>query len=162
MNKGLMALLVLGIAVAGYAAWYLASPLFIDLVVNETLPVVETNSTKEGYENVPPQFEVQILREGMFIDADDFHKTSGTANIVLIEDKTYLRLENFKTTNGPDLKVYLSNDLGAESYVSLGDLKGNVGDQNYEISQEIDISQYKYVLIWCEAFGVLFGSAELK
>ena len=130
-----------------YVAWYLASPLFIDEVINETSPVIEDTMT--------------LLYEGNFVDADDFHKTSGKVTIFESGRKIYLRFEDFKATNGPDLKVYLSRDLEAKDYISLGDLKGNIGNQNYEIPEEVDINSYNKVLIWCRAFGVLFGSAEI-
>jgi len=65
------------------------------------------------------------------------------------------------STNGPDLYVYLSTDKAASDFVNLGRLKGNMGNQNYEIPQGTDLDKYDTVLIWCKAFSVLFGSAEL-
>ncbi|NCO11585.1 DM13 domain-containing protein, partial [Candidatus Pacearchaeota archaeon] len=50
----------------------------------------------------------------------------------------------------------------AEDYVSLGELKGNIGDQNYQLPDGIQAEDYQYALIWCEQFSVLFGSAELQ
>jgi electron transfer DM13 len=73
----------------------------------------------------------------------------------------YLRLENFKSTNGPDLHVYLATDEKASDYVILGKLKANIGNQNYEIPDGVDLAKYHEVLIWCKQFSVLFGSAEL-
>jgi hypothetical protein len=72
-----------------------------------------------------------------------------------------LRLENLRVTNGPDLYVYLSRDKSASDFVSIGKLKANNGNQNYEITSETDLSKYDTVLIWCRPFSVLFGSAEL-
>ena len=72
-----------------------------------------------------------------------------------------MRLEGFSSTNGPDVYVYLSADRQARDYMSLGRLKGNIGDQNYDIPADADLSRYNYVLIWCQAFRVLFGSAGL-
>ena len=60
-----------------------------------------------------------------------------------------------------DLYVYLSTDEGASDYVSLGTLKANMGNQNYEIPSDVDVAKYSKVLIWCQAFSVLFGSADL-
>jgi hypothetical protein len=70
-------------------------------------------------------------------------------------------LEDFSSTNGPDLYVYLSTDDSASEFVNLGQLKANKGNQNYEIPEGTDIEKYDKVLIWCKAFSVLFGSAEL-
>ena len=67
----------------------------------------------------------------------------------------------FFSTNGPDLYVYLSTDKSASDFVNLGRLKGNMGNQNYEIPQGTDLERYGTVLIWCKAFSVLSVKAEL-
>lgn len=101
---------------------------------------------------------------GNFIDAGDgFHKAEGVAKVIdLTDGRTFLRLENLKTTNGPDLYVYLSTGKDASEIVDLGKLKGNIGNQNYEIPAETDLSKFNTVLIWCKAFSTLFGSAQLS
>ena len=101
---------------------------------------------------------------GNFVDAGDgFHKAEGVAKVINLADgKTFLRLENLKATNGPDLYVYLSTDKGVSDFVNLGRLKGNIGNQNYEIPTGTDLSKYSTVLIWCKAFSTLFGSAKLS
>jgi hypothetical protein len=101
---------------------------------------------------------------GNFIDAGDgFHKAEGIAKVVNLADgRTFLRLENLKTTNGPDLYVYLSVGKDASDIVNLERLKGNIGNQNYEIPAGTDLSKYNTVLIWCKAFSTLFGSAKLS
>jgi hypothetical protein len=65
-------------------------------------------------------------------------------------------------TNGPDLYIYLSTDKSASVFVNLGRLKANIGNQNYPILAGTDTTKYNTVLIWCKAFSVLFGSADLK
>jgi hypothetical protein len=101
---------------------------------------------------------------GNFVDAGDgFHKADGIAKIISLADsRTFLRLENLKTTNGPDLYVYLSVGKDTSDIVNLGKLKGNIGNQNYEIPTGTDLSKYNTVLIWCKAFSTLFGSAKLS
>ena len=101
---------------------------------------------------------------GNFIDAGDgFHKAEGIAKVIKLADgRTFLRLENLKTTNGPDLYVYLSVGKDASDIVNLGRLKGNIGNQNYEIPAGTDLSKYNTILIWCKAFSTLFGSAKLS
>ncbi len=74
-------------------------------------------------------------------------------------EQRFLRFENFSSDNGPDLKVYLRADNG--DFVNLGDLKGNIGDQNYEIPADVDLAVFNTVDIWCERFGVGFGLAPL-
>jgi len=101
---------------------------------------------------------------GNFVDAGDgFHKAEGIAKVINLADgRTFLRLENLKTTNGPDLYVYLSVGKDPSDIVNLGRLKGNIGNQNYEIPAGTDLSKYDTVLIWCKAFSTLFGSAKLS
>jgi hypothetical protein len=110
---------------------------------------------------------VAVLAEGTFISRD--HPTSGTA--LVLNDGTeqrFLRLVDFETDNGPDVDVYLtragaeapSGELGAD-YVDLGDLKGNIGNQNYEIPPQVDLNAYGTVVIWCVRFSVPFGAADL-
>lgn len=101
--------------------------------------------------------------EGTFIGVGDgIHNVDGIAKILtLVDGSKILRLENFKSTNGPDLHVYLSTDKMASNFMDLGRLKGNIGNQNYQVPVDIDLSKYNNVLIWCKAFSVLFGNAQL-
>ena len=111
---------------------------------------------------VPPAaFAEETQLSGSFVDADWIHKTQGTATITLNDEGSVLSLQDFKTTNGPDLYVYLSTDKKASEFVNLGRLQSSNGDQSYEIPDDVDLSKYDKVLIWCKAFGVLFGTAEL-
>lgn len=110
-----------------------------------------------------------------FIDAE--HGTSGRAVIYLRDDGSrYLRLEGFETSNGPDVHVWITDQQsGGEcegcsdswgiyddgDYVKLGSLKGNIGDQNYEIPGDADLSDMRSVVIWCDRFNVAFGTAAI-
>jgi lipopolysaccharide export LptBFGC system permease protein LptF len=101
------------------------------------------------------------------------HSTSGRATIYQEEDgKLILRLTNFKTSNGPDVHViliaakdandddnFLKNDT---ERVELGKLKGNEGDQNYEIPSGTDLGKFQTVSIYCERFNANFGAAPLE
>ena len=110
----------------------------------------------------------QILLRGSFYNVE--HLGSGEAVVYqLAEGSRILRLQNFSVENGPDLYVYLvpmdpiAPASGSEitGFQSLGRLKGNIGDQNYEIPADLDLSQYKSVVIWCQAFAVPFSAAPL-
>jgi hypothetical protein len=103
------------------------------------------------------------LRTGSFVGVEDgVHNAEGTAKVIPLRDGTnILRLENLQVTNGPDLYVYLATDKSASDFVSLGKLKANNGNQNYDIPLGTDMTKYDTVLIWCRPFSVLFGSAEL-
>ena len=110
--------------------------------------------------------DVAPVVSGQFRDADSSHRGSGTATIYELEDGSrVLRFEGFEVTNGPDLHVYLvpaenaGDEVSVDGYVDLGELKGNIGDQNYEIPADVDVSQFQSVVIWCEPFAVVFSVA---
>ncbi|MEM7287987.1 MAG: DM13 domain-containing protein [Actinomycetota bacterium] len=114
------------------------------------------------------EIEIVTLAEGQFIDRS--HPAVGTA-LVLNDgtDQRFLRFEDFATDNGPDLNVYLTTaDADApagdfdDEFIDLGDLKGNIGSQNYEIPPDVDLERFDTVVIWCVRFGVAFGAADLE
>jgi Electron transfer DM13 len=118
--------------------------------VNENMSATMTNNTKP-------------LMGNFVGSGDGFHKAEGVAKVITpVDGKTFLRLENLKATNGPDLYVYLSTGKDVSDIVNLGRLKGNIGNQNYEIPAGTDLAKYDTVLIWCKAFSTLFGSAKLS
>jgi hypothetical protein len=132
-----------------------------EMVMNE---FSNQNSTvDENMSDTTAPADVKALM-GNFVDVGDgFHMVEGVAKVIdLADGRTFLRLENLKATNGPDLYVYLSADKDASDIVNLGRLKGNIGNQNYEIPAGTDLSKYNTVLIWCKAFSTLFGSAKLS
>ena len=111
------------------------------------------------------------LKVGEFMDQDSIHRGSGTAIIYRGPDGSLLlRLENFSVTNGPDLHVYLSphhnpdrgSQVRATGYVDLGELKGNLGNQNYPIPAGVDIGIQQSVVIYCVPFSVVFSVAMLQ
>lgn len=101
---------------------------------------------------------------GNFIGVGDgIHNAEGQAKILTLSTGSpILRLEDFKSTNGPDVHLYLSSNQQANDFIDLGRLKANIGNQNYQIPLDTDFNKYKYVLIWCQPFSVLFGSAQLN
>jgi len=105
-----------------------------------------------------------LLLTGSFVGVGDgIHDAQGIAKVIPIEGgSNVLRLEDLVVTNGPDLYVYLSTDKSASDFVDVGRLKANIGNQNYPIPAGTDMTKYDTVLIWCRAFSVLFGSADLK
>jgi hypothetical protein len=123
--------------------------------VNQSLSQQQTSQTRNETSD--------LLLTGSFIGVGDgIHDAQGIAKVIPIEGGgDILRLENLVVTNGPDLYVYLSTDKSASDFVNLGRLKANIGNQNYPIPTGTDMTKYDTVLIWCRAFSVLFGSAEL-
>lgn len=172
MSKRTKMILIPVALVALGVGWWLGSPLFLDSTVDEAFPEpaaveVETATTSQG--TVPAAgedpsdavvtTEPVLLASGVLAGADDFHEGTGTASIYELEDGAILlRLTEFEVTNGPDLRVTLFD--GSE-YLDLGALKGNIGDQNYEIPTGTDLASYSTVVIWCRAFDVVFASAGI-
>lgn len=152
--------LIIGLGVIALAiGWYAFRPelLFINKSVSEQFP---------GSGQVAGASKT--LAKGNFRSLA--HETKGQASIYEVADgKKVLRLSEFETSNGPDVHVYLvasevekGNDtIKQAGFVDLGSMKGNKGDQNYDVPADVDLSKYKAVTIWCARFGVNFGSASL-
>lgn len=104
--------------------------------------------------------ETTILVMGNFVNG--VHQVSGKASWHKAVNTQTLLLSNFSSDAGPDLKVYLSKDQAASSFILLGDLKSTTGNQTYTIPNTATTADYKYILIWCQRFSVLFGSAKIQ
>lgn len=102
-----------------------------------------------------------LISQGTFSGTPG-HSVSGSAKLYEFQGKRYIYLENFSSTGGPDLRVYLATNTAATQFVSLGNLRANSGNQAYVINNPPDFSQYKNVLIWCQQFTVLFGASTLN
>lgn len=106
-----------------------------------------------------------VIASGSFVEVE--HAGEGTATVVTREDgTTWLTLTGFSTDPGPDLLVYLTTDDPAVDgeigeFVDLGRLKGNKGDQQYQIPAGTDLSQFAHAVVWCRAFDVAFVTAAL-
>jgi K+/H+ antiporter YhaU regulatory subunit KhtT len=135
----------------------------VNNTINENAVIHRTINQQQQQSNTNTT-AVSTIRTGSFIGAGDgFHNAEGLAKVIPLGDKSsILRLENFKSTNGPNVHLYLATDKAASNFIDLGRLKANNGNQNYNIPVETDLSKYNVVLIWCKDFSVLFGSAQLK
>ncbi len=187
MNKKYI-IAIIAIMIILPLAYYLISPAFKVVEVNDQTPIIKNNletmdkttkqqldiqtkkmmnKTIEMDEYSPMQTPrasppPKIIKQGEF--KDGAHGVDGKA--LLIKDpetsKTILRFENFETINGPDLHIYLSSDLNSEDFIDLGKIKATKGNVNYNVSESLDINKYNKVLVWCVPFGVLFSYAELN
>jgi Electron transfer DM13 len=157
-------LVILAVLVLGAIAWYAFRPerLFIDQTVSEKFPAAAAPVTAAA------SSKPTVLYSGRFHDVA--HKSTGNATLFQLQDgKRVLRLTEFETSNGPDVQLYMvaaadSRDNATVTnagFVSLGALKGNKGDQNYDVPSDLDLGKYRSVTIWCRRFGVNFGTAPL-
>jgi hypothetical protein len=133
---------------------------FITIFMLGTFSIIQSQ-TIEAQEQ--QQQKPMSALSGQFIGiGDGIHNAEGVAKEISLEDgRKFIRFENFKVTNGPNLFVYLATDKSASDFVNIGQLKANNGNQNYEVPDGTDLTKYDTVLVWCKAFSVLFGSAEL-
>ena len=142
--------------------WYAFRPelLFINKTVNEEFP---GGAAMASIEKAP-----LAVTKGSFKGLA--HETKGLASIYqLANGKRTLRLTEFETSNGPDVHVYLtaaevekgSDAIKEAGFIDLGSMKGNKGDQNYDIPADADLNKFKNVAIWCARFSVNFGQAAL-
>ncbi len=152
---------IFAIAVISFG-YYAISPLFRNIRVDEAIPAApEAASPAETERADSTAAESVAATNPAPVEGTPGHPASGQARIVRSGGKTYLRYENFKTINGPDIYVYLSKDLDAKEFVSLGPVRATEGNINYEIPEGVDPREYPYALTWCKAFSVLFNSAKV-
>jgi hypothetical protein len=146
-----------------FILWYLFRPelLFIDSRVSEALPEIAGGQDHGSKQT--------ILAQGAFHSVA--HESQGEATIYQLSDgKRFVRFTDFQTSNGPAVYVYLVAAKDAQDNktvknadtVNLGALKGNKGDQNYDLPTGIDLGKYQAVTIWCQRFSVNFATAPLK
>ena len=146
-------------AVAAFLGWYAFRPerLVVNRRVDEAMPAAPSSSSP------------QPLVAGQFYSI--LHPTAGTAIIYQMGDGSrVLRFTGFSTSNGPDVHVYMvaaddAKDIATvqkAGFVDLGEIKGNVGDQNYVLGNDLDLAKYRAVSIWCKRFTVNFGAAALR
>ena len=159
------------LAVAGGVAWFQPQKLLIDERVDEALPLMATAPPGTSPATKPatrlPGPEPKVLSTNPFRSLG--HATAGQAvALELADGRRFLRLEDLRTSNGPDLFVYLSTaaadgprDAFDDDFLSLGRLKANQGNQNYAMPVGVSLDRYRSVVIWCRRFTYAFGAAAL-
>ncbi|GAA1436394.1 DM13 domain-containing protein [Streptomyces thermospinosisporus] len=172
---GLLAVAVAGVGFGLY--WFQPWKLWQDETVQEALPAASAPAAdapaapdSDAPGSSAPASPA-ILASGELISHE--HATSGTVKLLRLADGGHVvRLERLDTSNGPDLRVWLTDAPVKDGragwhvfddgrYVSLGKLKGNKGSQNYTVPEDVDPARYRSVTIWCDRFDVSFGAAEL-
>ena len=129
--------MILFAIIAIWLTYYLISPLFIEIEVQEEAPeaIISEDSETESSEELV--FDI--------VDTPG-HEAEGTVRIIETESGLVARYENFSTVNGPNLHVYIAKDLEANEYIDLGPIKGTSGNFNYEIPEDTDLSEYRYIM----------------
>ena len=173
-------------------AGWLIRPLFVDTIVDEAFPLGADAAIPEQLTedearvmmSAASKLEIEVqesmteamsaatqLKSGAFVDGDAFHQGEGSATIYQLEDSSHvLRFEDFRVTNGPALFVLVSphpnpegrGDISDAGYTELARLKGNVGNQNYVLPDDLDPDDINSVIIYCKPFRVVFSTAPLS
>jgi hypothetical protein len=143
--------------------WFQPWKLFTAKTVNEPVPSVRASDATSA--------TATLVAQGDLITHE--HATSGAAQLIRLADGGYqVILLNLSTSDGPDLRVWLTDQpvrTGSDGwrvfddgrYVELGRLKGNRGTQAYTVPAGTDLTGLRSVTIWCKRFAVSFGAAEL-
>jgi hypothetical protein len=118
------------------------------------------NTPSQIDNNFNPSNQDSLIATGSFIN--EVHPTNGTVSLYQNDNEYTLSIENLQSDNGPDLRVYISADKGISNSVLLGELKAVSGNFSYTFPLTTDITNKDQVLIWCEDFSVLFGSAVIQ
>jgi hypothetical protein len=173
-------ILITTFALAGLVlAYWLISPLWRDVTLDEAPPTIEDNlevmdtatrmeferQTDAMSEETVDRSEAMPLQPTVLASGEMVaraHAVQGRALVLDTGTTRYLRFEDLETVNGPDLRIYLSANLSASNRVDLGPIRATHGNVNYTIPPGTDISTYRYAMIWCRAFGVLFSYAVLR
>ncbi len=183
---GVAALVALVVGLVVFQPWKLV----VDEVVDEAAPAAASGSAAPSSSVAPSStaplpsatspassapsqpVEPRVIARGELISHE--HATTGSVVVLELADgRRILRLQDLRTSNGPDVKVWLSDaavlpgsdgwrifDDGA--YADLGRLKGNVGNQNYAVPADVDLTVLTSLSLWCDRFDVSFGAAELR
>ena len=163
----------LALVVGAGLYWFQPWKIVTDREVKETLVAVPATRVPAvpAEESATPS-RPALVRQGTFISHE--HDTAGVARVIMNIDGSHrLELAGLATSNGPDLRVWLSDQpvlTGARGWrvfddgdwVELGRLKGNKGDQTYAIPADTDLDRLRSVTVWCKRFSVSFGAAELS
>jgi Electron transfer DM13 len=149
--------------VAAVVGVYLGRSQFVDDVVNERVVSVSPPVTNESEEAAPPRNV--LLAQGSFEPVA--HSVRGRARVIRTPRRRVLTLTGFEVDNGPDLRVYVvagpaRSEEEVDQFTDLGALKGNKGNQQYDLPREIDLDRSHTVVIWCRAFSVNFARAPLS
>jgi hypothetical protein len=183
--------IAVAVAIPSFAlAWWLFSPLFNNVTVDEEFPLTVGAQIPDTVTRAEAEMMMEtaakmnmtsddamtpamsaadavVVSIGEFEDEDFIHRGSGQATIYLLGNgSSVLRLENLDVTNGPDLHILLLKDPEgrdkSQGYLDLGGLKGNRGNQNYGIPDGEDLSTYRSAMIYWQPFHVIFSIAELS
>lgn len=132
--------------------------------------VTENQNAPEAEQEMGEMETATVLSTGSFIELDALHWGEGTATVYQLPDQLrVLRFQDYASARGGDVAVYLSRDpeprtaveVGVD-FLDLGRLKGNIGNQNYNLPANLDLSGYRSVVVFCRQFNAVITVATLR
>lgn len=154
---------------ATVAGVYLGRSIFFDDVVHENVVTASEPARAQGRAGAPAN---RAPPRNVLLATAEFqslaHSARGEARAIRrAQGGRVLTLTDFEVDNGPDLRVYLvagpaRTESEVDDFEDLGGLKGNKGDQQYELPGRLDLDRHTTVVIWCRAFSVAFARAPLR
>lgn len=167
---GSVGLLLCGLA-AFVLVYFAPQDLLIQTSVDEPVPTATANPPipRVGGKiarTSPPA--LLVVSRGRFSSGE--HTTTGQAQLLVLGDgRRFVRLTDLVTSNGPEVRIWLSaapkhssdDAVAAARHLDVGGLKANHGNQNYAVPSDARLQQFRSVVIWCRRFDVVFGAAPL-
>jgi hypothetical protein len=150
------------VVTAAVVGAFLGSSVLFDDVVDEQVATAAAEPASPGVTREAAPRNVR-LRSGRFESVR--HPATGEVTAIrLARGGRVLTLTGFEVDNGPDLRLYLvagpaRSEDEVRDFVDLGALKGNRGNQQYELPPDLDLGRYSTAVVWCRAFSVLFARA---
>jgi hypothetical protein len=172
MKRALVGLGGAGVVALAFGLWFFEPwRFFTSSEIDEAVPTVSAPTTSATGPAAPSSASAgpREISSGRFVDGE--HDTTGTARILELSDgRRFVRLEDFATSDGPDVHVWLSDASAGGSWgryddgqhLRLGELKATNGNQNYAIPASARLTGMRSVVIWCDRFNVAFGSAPVR
>jgi len=175
-NFKVFLIIIISVTIGAYG-WHNLSPLFLDKEsttdVDQTAKTEPNESSVEESSpssNTNPQgdaessmYNERAISSGPYkITGTSKYPASGQIEVIQTPEENLIRYLNYEGTSGPDLHIYLSEDLEARYYIDLGEQKADAGSMIYGMPLDVDLREYKYILTWSEELDELFDYAEIK
>lgn len=135
---------------------------FLWVILWVVLSSCTKNATSSDQLNEQVGSSATPVTPAMAFTSANSYTVTGNVRVYQKDGKLVLALENFNSSNGPDLRVYLSKEMQPVNFIELGRLKSVQGNQLYDIPATTDFGNYKFAVIHCQQFNRVFGYATIK
>ncbi|SFZ91418.1 Electron transfer DM13 [Flaviramulus basaltis] len=142
---------------------FFVSSMFFSACSSDNSPMKMDEEVMEEEEMMDDEMMGEEMTTNAIYGGDFVSAAHPTMGMVSVNpEKTILNIKGFKTDSGPVLEMYLATSTNANTFISLGVLKGLDGDYEYTLPDNVDFDIYKYVMVWCVEYSINFGHAILS